>query len=179
MPKLKNLYLIVGKSGSGKTSIAEYFHKTEGLIQAESYTDRKPRFDGEIGHHFVSKEEFDKLEGKLLLVDFSDYRYAMTKELIDNADFMVLEPSGIKELKATYTNRNIFVIGLYCSEKKLIAHMKNRGDDDSDILKRISHDEDFFVGMEDVCDIMVNNSGDIENTQKMIKIFISGVEASS
>lgn len=176
MTHLKNLYIFAGKSGSGKTSVAEYFHKTKGYVQAESYTDRQPRYDGEVGHHFVSPEEFDALEGKLLPVNFSDYRYAMTRELIDNADFMVLEPSGIIELKRTYTDRKIFVIGLYCNKEVLISRMKMRGDAEEKIKRRISHDEGFFCGMEDVCDIIVNNNNTMEHTLEIINMFITGME---
>ena len=115
MAVLKNLYVVMGRSGCGKTTIAEAFREYDGCTQAESYTDRPKRYEGEVGHRFVTKEEFDALEGKLLATNFSDYRYTMTKKLIDEADLIVLDPSGVKELKETYSEREIIVIGLYCN----------------------------------------------------------------
>jgi hypothetical protein len=65
------LYCIVGTSGSGKTTQTEYIRdairkifeargiKADGLRCVESMTTRKPRFEGETGHVFLSKEEFD------------------------------------------------------------------------------------------------------------------------
>ena len=55
------IYLIVGRSGSGKTTIAEELERKYGLKSIQSYTTRPKRSDNETGHIFVSDEEFDKL----------------------------------------------------------------------------------------------------------------------
>ena len=58
---MNNIFLIVGCSGSGKTTITEQLEMKYGLKSIQSYTTRPPRYDGEIGHTFISTEEFDKL----------------------------------------------------------------------------------------------------------------------
>ena len=55
------IFLIVGCSGSGKTTITERLEQKYGLKSIQAYTTRKPRYDGETGHTCVSDEEFDKL----------------------------------------------------------------------------------------------------------------------
>ena len=50
------IFLIVGCSGSGKTTITEQLEQKYGLKAIQSYTTRQPRYDGETGHIFVSDE---------------------------------------------------------------------------------------------------------------------------
>lgn len=176
MAVLKNLYVVIGRSGCGKTTIAEAFKEYDGCTQAESYTDRPKRYEDEVGHRFVTKEEFDKLEGKLLATHFSDHNYTMTQAIIDDADFIVLDPSGVKELKETYTKRNIIVIGLYCDREILRKRMYARGDDAYAIEKRLNHDDKVFEGMESICDVMLNNAIPIEKTYILAKGIIAGFE---
>ena len=57
----KPLFLFVGKSASGKTTIANMLSNKYGYVQVESYCTRQPRFDGERGHVFVTEEEFNNL----------------------------------------------------------------------------------------------------------------------
>ena len=57
---MKNIFLIMGASGSGKTTITEQLEQRYGLTSIQSYTTRAARYVGEKGHIFVSDEEFDK-----------------------------------------------------------------------------------------------------------------------
>ena len=65
----KPLFLFVGRSASGKTTVANMLVEKYGYKQVESYTTRLPRFDGETGHIFVSEEEFRNL-GELAAYTF-------------------------------------------------------------------------------------------------------------
>ena len=69
---MKPLFLFVGKSASGKTTIVNLLEKTYGYKAVESYTTRKPRYDGERGHIFISEGDFDNLKNlvNLLLLLF-------------------------------------------------------------------------------------------------------------
>ena len=50
---MKNIYLIVVCSGSGKTAITEKLEELYNLKSIQSYTTRPPRYDGETGHTFI------------------------------------------------------------------------------------------------------------------------------
>ena len=52
---------IVGRSGSGKTTAAEYLEELYGLKSIQSYTTRPKRKPNETGHTFVTEDEFDKI----------------------------------------------------------------------------------------------------------------------
>ena len=58
----KPLFLFVGKSASGKTTIANLLEEKYLFNQVQSYTTRKPRYEGETGHIFVTEDEFNALE---------------------------------------------------------------------------------------------------------------------
>ena len=53
---MNNIFLIVGCSGSGKTTITEQLEMKYGLKSIQSYTTRLPRYDGETGHTIISNE---------------------------------------------------------------------------------------------------------------------------
>jgi len=71
------IVLLAGKSGSGKSTVAEILAKKYGMRCASSYTTRKPRFEGEPGHIFVTDEEFDRIDpGEMVAyTEFAGYRY--------------------------------------------------------------------------------------------------------
>lgn len=92
---------IVGRSGSGKTTIAEKLEK-RGFVAVQSYTTRKPRFEGERGHTFVSDEEFNKLKNILAYNEYNGARYCTTMSQIDNSDVYVVDIPGLKMLQEKY-----------------------------------------------------------------------------
>ena len=78
---MDKLLILCGPSGTGKTSIMDELHRRYGLREAASITDRPRRYLGELGHVFLSKQEFDALEQStplLLPTTFAGYRYAQT-----------------------------------------------------------------------------------------------------
>lgn len=170
MKTLKNLYVIAGRSGSGKTTAVEGLRHNYGYIQAESYTDRPMRYEGETGHHFVSPEEFDKLEGKILETVFSNARYTMTNQLLLDSEIIVLDIPGIKEVKDAVIDKQVYVIALSCEDVK--ARMRERGDSEAEIAKRQVHDAEAFMELESLADVVIHNDGSPEQLVYMINHFI-------
>ena len=111
---MDNIYLIVGRSGSGKTSIVEYIQNNfKQRTSIESYTTRPPRYDGETGHIFVSDEEFDKLTDLVGYTEFNGYRYAATAQQVEENDFYVIDPEGIHYFKENYKGtKNVCIIAI-------------------------------------------------------------------
>ena len=101
----KTIALFIGPSGSGKTTVAEYLVKHYGFTQIESYTTRPPRFDGEVGHIFVSNEEFDQLKDFVAYTEFDGNRYAATAEQVESNDIYVVDVAGAEYFKEKYKGR--------------------------------------------------------------------------
>ena len=142
---MKNIYLIVGPSGSGKTTIANELRDVYGFKTVESYTTRPPRYKGELGHIFVTDEEFDKLGEMVAYTEYNGYRYGVTAEIIDANDIYVIDPPGVEHMRKHYHGgKGIIAIGLEVSETIRALRMMNRGDKIEDILKRIEIDSQWF-----------------------------------
>ena len=137
------LYLFVGKSSSGKTTIASKLEEKYGYRQVFSYTTRKPRYEGEIGHIFVSEEEFNNLGELAAYTLYHGHRYGTTFEQLNECNLYVIDIPGVKTLldKCKDYNRKICVIYFDVSVYNRIQRMLNRGDSDTQIVSRLLNDE--------------------------------------
>ena len=161
----KYIYLLVGMSGSGKSTVAEILEQENGWRALMSYTTRKPRYEGESGHIFISREEFDKLENKVAYTIFDGNEYCATAEQVENSDVYVIDPAGIKYFLNYYKGEKIPVVSVINVEAGVAVHrMEKRGDNLEDIFRRIKHDKDVFSALEEEMEslkipFVVYNSG--------------------
>lgn len=141
---IKPLFLFVGKSASGKTTIADMLENQYGLVQTRSYTTRPPRYDGEIAHTFITDEEFDRLEDIVAYTEYNGFRYCATTEQIDNVSIYVVDVPGVTTLLNKYhTERPIVVFYFDASICTRIDRMMERNDSDMSIVSRLYTDERF------------------------------------
>lgn len=149
----KPLFLFVGKSASGKTTIADMLSK-DGYSQVYSYTTRPQRYEGEIGHTFISNEEYNKLENIVASTLYNGHNYCTTLDQVQKADIYVIDIPGVETLMRNYNklNRSVCVIYFYTDVYTRIQRMKKRHDDDSQIIKRLINDEadDWEVQLNDL-----------------------------
>ena len=136
------LFLFVGKSASGKTTVADMLAR-DGYSQIASYTTRSPRYDGEIGHIFVTDEEYDKLENIMASTLYNGHRYCTTLEQVQEADLYVVDVPGVETLMQNYDrlNREVYVLYFSVDVYNRIRRMMDRGDNDSQIVSRLLTDE--------------------------------------
>lgn len=154
---LNCLYIIIGKSGSGKNTLAKYLECRYGYKLAESYTDRPRRFKEETGHVFLTKDEFSALEGLVAVRKKEDGRYGLTLEMLNCSDLVILDPAGAKEVLSTYKARPVHVIGVHADFRTRLRRMQSRGDEVRDVALRNMADDADFMFSEDICDVVLNN----------------------
>lgn len=158
IPMNKPLFLFVGKSASGKTTIANML-ENEGYKQIASYTTRPPRFEGETGHTFISEEEFDNLKNIMAYTNYNNYRYCTTLEQINDADIYVVDPDGVYTLLDNYSTlrRQVYIIYFDASVYSRINRMLMRDDSDTQIVGRLLTDE-ATNWMKDLIEINYNHN---------------------
>lgn len=139
----KDLYLFVGRSGSGKSTIADMICDKYRYIQIQSYTTRPARYEGEKGHVFIGPAEFDKLENIVAFTQYNGYRYCTTKEQLDEAEAYVIDPAGVETLIQNYVapHRTVHILYLDAGVWNRINRMVDRGDSDTAIVSRLMQDE--------------------------------------
>ena len=84
---------LIGKSGSGKTTILQYFRE-KGFNVIESYTDRPKRFENEKGHLFISKEEVENYKDEMIAYTFFDnhHYFAVEANIGEGNNFYTIDP---------------------------------------------------------------------------------------
>jgi len=154
----KNIYLLVGESGNGKTSVSEQLETKYGLNVIQSYTTRPERYSGERGHIFVSDQEFDKLQDFVAYTKFDKFRYCATADQIEQNSVYVIDPAGITYFKRHYHgNKKAYVIYIYTSLTNRVLRMKKRGDTRDKVIRRLINDNDSFEGVKENADISIDN----------------------
>lgn len=138
----QRIYLIVGKSGSGKTTaINRICRNLPFLHQIQSYTTRKPRYENENGHIFVDENTFLNLQELCAYTFFNGNHYGCTRQQIEDNDFYIIDPDGISFMLNEYKgNKEIYVIYIKSNIFFRISNMYHRKDDIKNIIKRVIND---------------------------------------
>ena len=168
------LIVLMGKSCSGKDTIAKELIKNNNFKKIITYTTRPIR-DGEKQdetYHFVSEEEFiDKLEDGFFF-EHKSYNsvhgiwyYGTSKESIKQAEestdkyVIILTPSGVKEFKEANINCNVVYIN--CPKDLIASRLIHRGDNAKEAKRRMdADDKDFdFNNIHGLYDCTIQNDG--------------------
>lgn len=97
-------YIILGRTGSGKTKLADTL-AANGLMLSKSSTTRKPRSEEDRKHyHFLTREEAAAIpeSEKLLPTVLNGELYFSSKHMLEQADVIILDPKGMKEICGLY-----------------------------------------------------------------------------
>lgn len=169
------IVLLIGRSGSGKTAIANYLQGTYGWKAVDSYTTRPRRFPWETGHTFVSDDEFDQLTDLVAYTKFDGHRYCATAEQIDNADIYIVDLIGVKTMKALYQGDSVLLpVYVDVSPTVCMHRMLKRGDEFEAAWQRRRNDNDAFAGAKEYLNthfdavLSVKNRHDVSEAGDMI-----------
>lgn len=162
-------YVIIGKSGSGKSKIVDVLTENFKFNKIVTNTTRPIR-EGEkqgVDYNFISKEEFDRMlendEFAEYFVAGNGWCYGTSKsDLEGDNKLIILTPSGLRQLQEKDIKfKSIYVVA---SDKKRYIRQIMRGDDIKEIARRSETDKVDFDGIEDEVDYIVYNDTSIEDT---------------
>ena len=188
----KPLILFVGKSASGKSTIANLLSGKYGYVQVESYTTRPQRYNGERGHIFVNEEEFAGLGELAAYTYYNNQHYGTTFEQLNESDIYVIDVPGVQSLleKLKMCTRPIWIFYFDASTHNRILRMIERGDGNTMIVERLLQDEkdDWYKQLDSiVCKYAkefkghidlysINANGDLTNVLELVLYYIKQYE---
>lgn len=158
---MKNIYCIVGRSGSGKDTLVELlFKKHPEWKRVVSKTTRAPRSPNEDCHVFTDKAEYLKDAAAGIVVAHNVYNgndYWATTKQVDEADIYIIDIPGLIELRQKYCGeKGIKALGLYISDEVSEERMAKRGDKPEAIAERLKVDDEAFKDLGSYTDALIN-----------------------
>lgn len=171
------IYVIVGSSGSGKTTIVDILLKETPVEKLVTCTTReiRPGDIPDISYHFLSKEEFktqvasgDFVEHTIYANNMYGSRYREFDEAIKKGKdiIVIMDIFGAKFIKEKYPNDSMSIFILR-DRKELIKTILARDvSDDVKLQRVIQLDEDEKAMGQ--CDVIVKNDN-LQNAVAIIK----------
>lgn len=125
--------LVVGKTGSGKSSLIKKLCERTGLKALCSYTTRPKRSETDNDHIFIGVEEYLRAkENNEIAIDTEiagNYYYSTIEQLYE-ADLYTINPDALNRLLAMeLPNIRFVVVYISCPDKIREERAMTRGDD--------------------------------------------------
>ena len=170
------IVVLLGASGSGKSTIENELATHHGYKKVISYTTRQPRH-GEVNgkdYYFISNEEFNEMKNLGLFAEWDEYSqgrcYGTLKaDYADDDKVVVLTPNGLRQLLKTTDKSAVLSVLVKTSLGTRIKRYIDRigvdnftYDDKNEIASRVERDYSMFLGMEREVDKVIWNDGDVD-----------------
>lgn len=141
-------FLFIGRTASGKSSIAKAVCEKMGLTQVVSYTTRPMRKSEKNGsdHIFIPDEDVARYENDIAAyTEINGFKYFTTYDVIDKSDIYVIDPIGVDSLKIKCNDRYEFIeIYIRTPQKLAEERARIRGDKLKDFKQRwVSENQQF------------------------------------
>lgn len=169
----------MGRSGVGKTTLAQALCDREGYKQLSSYTTRPPRVPNEQGHTFIASDSYKDIDdlkaqypNRVAETMFDGNFYFATAEQVEQCDIYVIDPAGIRTFKERYKGKKkVKVVLLKCMKFLAERRMAARGDTEEMIQARIANDDVMFADADELADVVFYNDV-FETTYQQLNEYI-------
>ena len=181
------IIVLVGKTASGKTTVANELCKNHGYKRIITYTTRPMRENEvqDVDYHFISDEQFNKMVENNEFIEYKRYNTAhgvwsygsgitSEQELSDDYYVIVLTPQGLRDLSKKMSRYIAFYLNV--SFESQLERLKKRGDEEQQIIKRLINDAKDFENVFDIVDYNFYTdvlSSSPQRVANMIRNFIS------
>ena len=157
------IIVLVGKTASGKTTVANELCKHHGYKRIVTYTTRPMRENEvqDVDYHFISDEQFNKMVENNEFTEYKRYNTAhgvwsygsiitLEQEYSDDCYVIILTPQGLKDLSKKISRYIAFYLNV--DFKTQLERLKKRGDEEQQIIKRLKNDAKDFKNVVDIVD---------------------------
>lgn len=165
------IIVLLGASGSGKSTVEKELATYHGFSKIVSYTTRLPREEEENGkdYWFVDNDTFKEVLHRDLFAEYDEYSQnrlygTLKSDYVDGNKVVVLTPNGLRQLKKNCPNEDILTVlvetNLGTRVKRYIDRCgvdKFNFDDKNEIAARVERDYSMFLGLEKEVDMVIRN----------------------
>ena len=157
------IIVLVGKTASGKTTIANELCKHHGYKRIVTYTTRPMRENEvqDVDYHFISDEQFNEMIKNNEFTEYKRYNTAhgvwsygsvvtSEQEFSDDCYVIILTPQGLRDLSKRMSRYIAFYLNV--GFKSQLERLKKRGDEEQQIIKRLKNDAKDFENVVDIVD---------------------------
>lgn len=176
---IHTVYCILGRTGSGKSTVTKETAKQLNMNILRSYSTRQYLRQGETkensDHILISPDEVEKYRNDMIAyTDRVGYcNFATKQQLLDN-DFYIINPTGYYELKLKTKDMDIELVTIMVNVpySELRQRAKKRGDYDAWQVNYIKESEEFSsCEKSHLIDYFVLNDRSIEESvAKMVRV---------
>jgi len=183
-----NIYVLLGKSSTGKDTICNALLKSTNLNSIVSYTTRPPR-PGEVNHkdyHFTTKEHFKELILNDSLIEYRTYNtlvdnkqdvwyYGITKNEITKDSIVILDITGLEGFLRYFRREDVNIISIFIFTPDDIREKRAKsrpGFDKTEWDRRLLDDNKVFKNIHEIVDYEVPNfysENAVEHIKRIIK----------
>ena len=181
------IIVLVGKTASGKTTVANELCKNHHYKRIITYTTRPMRENEvqDVDYHFISDEQFNKMVENNEFTEYKRYNTAhgvwsygsvvtSEQELSDDCYVIVLTPQGLRDLSKRMSRYIAFYLNV--NLKSQLERLKKRGDEEQQKIKRLQNDAKDFENVVDIVDYNFYTNDTFSSPQgvaSMITTFMS------
>ncbi len=158
------MIILLGRSGRGKDTCAQYLCEKYGFKQVKSYATRPKRTQNEDTHIFIDKAEVSKYKDEMAAyTKIGEFEYFATKTQVKENDIYIVDPRGLYELKKTMPDEEFFVIYIALNRNEALKRAIQRNPENPNekevFLKREEAEDLQFLDFEnsDDADVILTN----------------------
>lgn len=171
---MKNIYVLTGMSGVGKTSVINEILKTDSFCYPKMYTTRPMRKQITDGKIHIDEDSYRKLPHKVVEFIYNQHKYAITDSEVQKANIFDLAPSGFRSLKENYNgSKRIIIIYVWIDKYERIKRMKERGESEESIYSRLQYEKIEYQNVEKDADYTIKNDDFGKCVNKILSIIAS------
>lgn len=166
------IIVLLGASGSGKSTIENELATHHGFEKIISYTTRPPRVGEEDGkdYYFTGHNDFASMLNTGVLAEYDEYSQGrlygtLKSDYTEGNKVVILTPNGLRNLKQNCPNYNIVTVLVNANLGTRVKRYIDRCgvdlfnfDDKNEISARVERDFAMFLGLEKEVDLVVDNN---------------------
>lgn len=170
------MYLIIGRTGSGKTHLANLLER-RGLSRVKSRTTRAPRSENEDGYIFVSEDDAAACTDRITDTVINGATYYTTPDDLVEKDFYVIDPIGAKKLAEAMPDETFVILYVSAADDALRkAHATDRDDaytPEAFDARNADEDEQFSEFEHQISDSTDMSAMDIPDNVRAVHVIVN------